>query len=108
MVGRVKAGDPQRAVAGGVSLSLSSTFEPGVILCDLRDPARLARLKSLDLLDSPAEEAFDRLTRLASVITRAPVALVSLVDDRRQFFKSAVGLLEPRARRRGTPLARAG
>jgi PAS domain S-box-containing protein len=79
--------------------------QPPTIICDVQDPARLARLKSLDLLDSPAEEAFDRLTRLASAITGAPVALVSLVDDRRQFFKSAVGLPEPWASRRETPLS---
>jgi PAS domain S-box-containing protein len=80
--------------------------QPPTIICDVQDPARLARLKSLDLLDSPAEEAFDRLTWFGSAITRAPVALVSLVDDRRQFFKSAVGLPEPWASRRETPLSR--
>ena len=40
------------------------------------------------LLDSPPEEAFDRLTRLATTVLRVPVALVSLVDGDRQFFKS--------------------
>ena len=75
------------------------------VTCDLRDPARLATLNSLDLLDSPSEEAFDRLTRLAAAITGAPVALVSLVDDKRQFFKSAVGLPQPWATSRETPLS---
>jgi PAS domain S-box-containing protein len=43
-------------------------------------------------LDTGQEERFDRLTRLASLITGAPIALVSFVDDDRQWFKSRVGL----------------
>jgi PAS domain S-box-containing protein len=57
------------------------------------------------LLDSPPEEAFDRLTRLASRLLGAPIALVTLVGDDRAFFKSAMGLPEPWATRRGTPLS---
>ena len=57
------------------------------------------------LLDSPPEESFDRLTRLASRLLGAPVALVTLVGDDRAFFKSAIGLPEPWATRRGTPLS---
>ena len=70
----------------------------------LLDPARLAQLSRLRLLDTPPEEPFDRLTRLAARTLGAPVALVSLVDDRRQFFKSAHGLPEPWASQRETPL----
>lgn len=58
----------------------------------IHDSQRLAALDRLLLLDSPAEEAFDRLTRLASDIIQAPVSLVSLVASNRQFFKSAVGV----------------
>lgn len=65
----------------------------------------MSALKDSELLDSPAEAAFDRLTRLATKVLRVPVALVSLVDDHRQFFKSAVGLPEPWATRRETPLS---
>jgi PAS domain S-box-containing protein len=57
------------------------------------------------LLDSPPEEAFDRLTRLASRLLGAPIALVTLVGDDRAFFKSAIGLPEPWATRRSTPLS---
>ncbi|MEO6602366.1 MAG: GAF domain-containing protein, partial [Polyangiaceae bacterium] len=70
----------------------------------LVDVVRLKALNDSDLLDSPAEAAFDRLTRLAAKVLGVPVALVSLVDDHRQFFKSAVGLQEPWASRRETPL----
>ena len=67
-------------------------------------PGRLAALRSTGILDSPAEAAFDRLTRVASRLVHAPVALVSLVDDTRQFFKSEVGLAEPWRTARETPL----
>ena len=56
------------------------------------EKARLAELRSLDILDTPPEEAFDRYTRLASEIFRVPMAMVSLVDEDRQWFKSSVGL----------------
>jgi signal transduction histidine kinase len=71
----------------------------------LADPDRLAALRATALLDSPPEEAFDRLTRLASHVLDVPVALVSLVDEDRQFFKSCIGLPEPWSSRRGTPLS---
>jgi GAF domain-containing protein len=65
---------------------------------------RLAALQRTHLLDTPPEEPFDRLTRLATKLCKTPVALVSLVDRHRQFFKSAVGLPEPWRSRRETPL----
>jgi diguanylate cyclase (GGDEF)-like protein/PAS domain S-box-containing protein len=65
---------------------------------------RLRVLRATQLLESPPEAAFDRLTRLAAGLLNAPVALVSLVDEERQFFKSALGLAEPWASRRETPL----
>ncbi len=66
---------------------------------------RRAALRAAGLLDAPAEERFDRLTRLARHVLRAPVALVSLLDADRQFFLSAQGLPEPWAGLRQTPLA---
>jgi GAF domain len=71
----------------------------------LTDPERLAALQDAALLDSPSEEPFDRLTRLAAKVVNAPVALVTAVDQDRQFFKSCVGLPEPWATDRGTPLS---
>jgi PAS domain S-box-containing protein len=71
----------------------------------IRSSERLAALHRLALLDTPAEPGFDRLTRLASRLLHAPVALVSLVDADRQFFKSSVGLAEPLASARETPLS---
>ena len=71
----------------------------------ITDPARLSELQRTGLLDSAAEEAFDRFSRLAAKVLRVPVALVSLVDRDRQFFKSQVGLPEPWASLRQTPLS---
>lgn len=56
------------------------------------EPARLETLRSLAILDTPPEERFDRLTRMAKRLFGAPIALVSLVDENRQWFKSCIGL----------------
>lgn len=53
---------------------------------------RIAVLHSLGILDTPREERFDRITRIAVVLFDVPVALVSLVDVNRQWFKSCIGL----------------
>src|SRR5271168_1148154 len=53
---------------------------------------RLLTLKSYDILDTPAEEVFNEFARLAASIVGVPVALVSLVDGNRQWFKAKVGL----------------
>lgn len=65
-------------------------FVPGPIPVDERE--RIALLHQFHILDTEREECFDRLTRLASVITGAPIALISLVDEDRQWFKSRVGM----------------
>jgi GAF domain-containing protein len=54
----------------------------------LDDPERLAALERLDLLDAKPDAGFDRYTALAAEMLGAPVALVSLVDSRRQAFLS--------------------
>lgn len=55
------------------------------------EDARLAALTSLSMLDTPREERFDRHTRIAAALFRVPIALVSLVDRDRQWFKSCFG-----------------
>ncbi len=71
----------------------------------VRDAARLAALRELELLDSPPDRTIDRLTRLASKLLDVPVSLVSLVDADRQFFLSQQGLKGEFARARQTPLS---
>jgi len=58
---------------------------------------RLAAVNATGLLDSEVEEAFDRLTRLAVRLVKVPAAFVSLVDEDRDFYKSACGFGEPLA-----------
>jgi ribonuclease BN (tRNA processing enzyme)/DNA-binding response OmpR family regulator len=53
---------------------------------------RLSVLHDLAILDTPPEERFDRLTRIAAAAFNVPVALVTLVDEDRQWFKSCYGL----------------
>ncbi len=71
----------------------------------LNPQGRLAALHKTGLLDTPPEPAYDRLTRFVTRILNVPVSLVSLVDAGRQFFKSAIGLPEPWASLRQTPLS---
>ena len=59
---------------------------------DLAEEARLQALHALGLLDTPREDRFDRFTRLATAAFDVPIALVSLVDRERQWFKSQAGL----------------
>src|ERR1022692_4408800 len=66
---------------------------------------RLSELRRSGLLDSPSEKIFDHLTELAAKVLKVPVALMSLVDADRQFFKSQVGLPDEWAQKRETPLS---
>lgn len=70
----------------------------------LQNSDRLAALAGTLLPDSEPEESFDRLTRMVTRLLGVPVALVSLVDDRRQFFKSQHGLEGAISEDRQTPL----
>lgn len=56
------------------------------------EQARLNSLLSFNILDTPPEERFDRLTRIARRMFDVPIALVSLIDAKRQWFKSCIGL----------------
>ena len=56
------------------------------------EAARLESLRALDILDTPPEERFDRITRLASTLFDAPIAYITMVDANRQWFKSSCGL----------------
>ena len=56
------------------------------------ETARLEALRKCKILDTAPEEAFENITRLAAYICSTPIALVSLVDAERQWFKSKVGI----------------
>src|SRR4051794_18281998 len=80
---------------GGLTPEPRNLIMPQPDADPIHSEERLCKLRSLGLLDTPAEPRFDRLTGLAARFLGVPVALVSLVDDRRQFFKSMTGLSEP-------------
>ncbi len=56
------------------------------------EPGRLAALQRYELLDTPKEAAFDRITSLVKTVLSVPICAVSLIDSDRQWFKSCVGL----------------
>lgn len=56
-----------------------------------QEQERLEELKSLNILDSEPDPEFDRFTRLAAYVMHAPVSVMSLIDEDRQWFKSCFG-----------------
>jgi GAF domain-containing protein len=87
-----------------VSGLLRARMRSWLIRTRLGQSKRLAAVERTGLPDKPTSEALDRLTRLIARILNAPVALISLVDANRQFFAAQVGLAEPWASARQTPL----
>lgn len=61
-------------------------------LKSLKEQSRLNALLKLKVLDSPFETIFDTITRIASDVCGTPIALITLLDDKRQWFKSSVGM----------------
>jgi excisionase family DNA binding protein len=105
---RVRLGDVQRVVSerggqeAGAPQALGIASSKEFLPADAppypvrRDEAeRLLALDASGLVDTPAEPAFDRLTWLASQVTEAPMALISLLTAERQWFKSRLGVEAP-------------
>ena len=59
---------------------------------DAIEKRRLENIERLDVLDTPREEAFDRITRLAQKLFQVPIAVVTIIDGHRSWFKSCYGL----------------
>src|SRR6202521_1877589 len=64
----------------------------GAPMMSTNDAARVDALQKYAVLDSEPEQAFDDLSLLASYVCKSPIALISLVDGNRQWFKSKVGI----------------
>ncbi|AJD92800.1 hypothetical protein JMA_34830 [Jeotgalibacillus malaysiensis] len=56
---------------------------------------RLKEIERLHILDTPVEERFDRITRTIKGAFHVPICFISIIDDKRQWFKSCIGLPEP-------------
>ena len=72
------------------AMRITSRWTPAPVPHD--EDERLAATRALGLLDTLPEERFDRITRLASALFDVPVALISLIDANRQWFKSTCGI----------------
>ena len=83
---------------------LSRSPESSEVDAAVLEAERLAALRELHILDTPAEDSFDRITHLAARIFDMPICLVSLIDEHRQWFKSCWGLADHGVFARETPL----
>jgi GAF domain-containing protein len=97
--GRPEPGDPE---SGDDAMRRRALLDTAAAV---ENQDRLDALHATGLVDSDVTPSFDRLARLASHVLHAPVALVSLVDRDRQFFKSCIGMPEPWGSERGSPLS---
>lgn len=65
---------------------------PPALIYPVNEAARLAAIRRYDVLDTPPDGAFERITRLAARLLKTPIAIVSIVDEDRIWFKSKYGL----------------
>jgi hypothetical protein len=105
MLAGLRGDDDARATLATVAGAARQSTNGDPVARVVADPERLAAVERTGLLDSEPDPRFDGLARVAAHALHAPVALVSLVDRDRQFFKSCIGLPEPWASQRGTPLS---
>jgi len=71
-------------------MDVQSAYTPAPIPLDEED--RLKSLHALNILDTESEERFDRITKIATVLFNVPISTITLVDSRREWFKSCQGL----------------
>ncbi len=99
--GEMTTGDASAAPTPGTTPASSDGARPGPLWpgvpvqftpsAESAETGRLAELHALDILDTPGEQGFDDLVTLASQLTGCPIALVTLIDAQRQWFKAKVG-----------------
>ena len=81
---------------------MQNTF--GIPIIPDNEEERVARLKQLQILDTPAEKSFDNVAAMAAHMFNVPIALVSFVDSDRVWFKANVGMEEVKEVSRGVSL----
>lgn len=72
--------------------NISSATAAASVLLSSCEELRLAALRGYDIIDSPAEPRFDRVARMAAHVMEMPIALISLLDEKRQWVKASYGL----------------
>src|SRR5437667_6370718 len=85
----------ERTTKPGTLMNAKLPATPDLLHARIHDPARLAAVASLALVEAPPGAAFDRLPRLAMRLLRAPAAAFSVITADRQVVKSALGLPTP-------------
>jgi hypothetical protein len=94
----------ERLASLGMTPSRPPVDPAAAVLAILRHPDRLNAVQRTGLLDSPREEAYDRIVRMAREALAVPAAAITVIDDHRQFIKSAVGFGNEEVRE--TPIER--
>src|SRR5215208_5433720 len=110
MLAGIRGDDAARATLGTIAQQAGTkpprTNGDDPVARAVADEGRLTAVRRTGLLDSEPDERFDGLARVAAKALHAPIAMVTLVDEDRQFWKSCIGLTkEPWASQRETPLS---
>src|SRR5215207_2129884 len=105
MLAGIRGDDAARTTLGTIAGQAQAANGDAAVAKAVADVGRLAAVERTGLLDSGPDERFDGLARVAARALDAPVAMVTLVDRDRQYFKACIGLAEPWASQRETPLS---
>ncbi|TQK06794.1 GAF domain-containing protein [Herbaspirillum sp. SJZ107] len=90
--GGVRSGPLKSVPAPVAAVPVPAAAAPRPHPLPLDEPARLAAVEASGLIDSPSEDVFDRLTWLATQVTECPIALITVLGEHRQWFKSHIGV----------------
>lgn len=75
-----------------IASASQSYLEAAVTTEKTGEESRLKEIERLQIIDTPTEERFDRITRIVKNAFHVPVCFISIIDDKRQWFKSCIGI----------------